>query len=161
MAVPRRLRILQAMETLAQGITVENGCHTDLGEHVLFADLPKFGTDDPQNYLCLLPSEDSPSEQQVGKVRTGLPVGALIIVNPQAHDKGVYRELAIADVKQAFERSPGNEALVRLLQGGTGKPTGVERGPITTFDRAAGSEFYGALLMYTLHYDDSVGHPEA
>lgn len=158
MADSRRQRILAASIAVLEGITIANGYQTNLGDAVLFGEVPAFGDGDPKQVLALFPREDQPGDLQVGKVLIVLPVDVAIILAPGVTNAGAVREAGIADVKKAME---ADRSLGGLLSGGRNHPEGMIRGTTETFDRSTGSEYVGAIISWGLQYYESLGLPEA
>ncbi len=157
----RRERILDALKCRLEGITQNDGYRTNLGHKVLLGEMPRFGPDDPEQVIAILPKEDQiVGEWQEGKVPITWPIDIAVLLKPDLSRPWAIVEAGLVDVKRAIE-GPTDRTLGGLLKGGKNNPGGLMRGTTEAFPRHSGSDVVGALVTYACPFWETWGDPEA
>ena len=156
----RRERIFAAVQARLEEIRVANGYRTDIGQLVLLGEMPKWGENDVDQAIAILPGDDQVvSQDHVGKLALLLPIDIAILLPPDFNQPWRIVEAGLMDVKRVMERDADRD-FGGLLRGGRGNPGGPLRGTTESFPRHAGSEHVGAKIGYGLPYWESIGAPE-
>jgi hypothetical protein len=156
----KREQILEAIIQRLQLILQENGYRTDLGAHILVGRMPRFGEDDPDQVIAVLPKEDQVGTVQLQKIPVLWPIDIALLLAPDSlEEPWPTVEAGLQDVKRAIEDSD-DRTFGGLLRGGQGNPGGPVRGTTESFPRHSGSEVVGALITYGFPYTEVYGNPE-
>jgi hypothetical protein len=81
MASKREL-ILEAIKARLETILQANGYRTDLGQNILLGEMPKFGEDDAEQVLVILPKEDQVTGEALNKIPLMWPIDIGIMLRP-------------------------------------------------------------------------------
>lgn len=140
------------MAALASTIRQSNGYETDAGALVFVGEAPPLGPDDPDQALAIVPENEATQWQEPGlAVDVILPIGVHGVTKVDATNAWLGVEAMIRDIKRAIETSDVQ------FSGLLSWP--LERGPVLTLGREAGSANAGAAVMYRARLKEGWGRP--
>lgn len=156
MAEPKRLRILRAMKTLAEVITVANGYASNAGQHV---HLGRLRVGPREDLAAVLPAlvlnpgrTETPAQGRAAQIR--LPVIWQGLVIEDLDDPVAEAEIVVGDVKRALF-APGVDATLG------GLAVDLEMGEVEPVPREDGSRVMGLQVEALVTYVETRGAPDA
>lgn len=156
----KRERILAAIVARLENIRTANGFRTDLGQVILTGEMPKFGEDDPDQVLVILPKEDQIGGPALEKIPLMWPIDIGVMLSPDLESPWTIVEAGLMDVKKAIEDQAKDHTYGGLLRGGRDKTGGPQRGTTETYPRHSRSEVVGAVITWGFPYYEITGAPE-
>lgn len=151
MTASKRQSILEALKARLETIHARADFLTDAGDAVFLGEQPPFGPDDPAQAIALVSGPEA--VRRTGEnliVEWSIQIAAL--VRADLDEPWVVVESVVADIKRAIEVA--DRRLGKLLDG-----NGLERGPVETLERDAGSKSVGAVVTYLAPFSEGWGTP--
>lgn len=148
----KRQLVLEAFKRRLEAIKDADGFFTNAGDYVSLWERKVFGTADPDEWLVVIPGEDSIGMQQV-KVVSNLQVVIGLGVKATLEEPWARIEQLLMDVKKAMELE--DRTLGGLLT------NRLQRGSTQPFVREPGSKRLAASIVYIAPIAEVWGEPDA
>jgi hypothetical protein len=155
MADSIRKRILAAVKSRLQQVTVANGFNTDAGLALVIGVLPKLGEDSPDAAIAVAPQEQTPVPLTPIHVGGDWPIEIIAIANASANleDPWFLVEDILADIQRAMELED------RTFGSALISPLDMEVGSTRVFGRESASEQVAVSQTYTFRTQRVWGNP--